>query len=84
MNDLAARLARVLELVDREARHLATITQRFFGGAEAIDREWLAKQLATMAAAGSYAQRTLLHLSSLCSGRAISFFSSLSLRERVG
>ena len=47
MNDLAARLARVLELVDREARHLAEVTQRFFGDAEAIDREWLAKQLAT-------------------------------------
>ncbi|MGH8582578.1 MAG: hypothetical protein ACREWG_07255 [Gammaproteobacteria bacterium] len=47
MNDLAARLACVLELVDREALHLAEVTQRFFGGTEAIDREWLAKQLAT-------------------------------------
>ena len=47
MNDLAARLARVLDLVDREARHLAEVTQRFFGDAEAIDREWLAKRLAT-------------------------------------
>jgi len=47
VNDLAARLARVLELVDREARHLAEVTQRFFGDAEVIDREWLAKQLAT-------------------------------------
>ena len=47
MNDLAARLARVLDLVDREARHLAAVTQRFFGDAEAIGREWLAKQLAT-------------------------------------
>ena len=47
MNDLAARLARVLELVDREARHLAEVTQRFFGDVEAIDREWLERQLAT-------------------------------------
>lgn len=69
MNELAARLARVLDLVDRESHHLAAITQRFFGDAEAIDRECLAKQLATIAAAGSYAQRTLLHLSSLSSGR---------------
>jgi hypothetical protein len=47
VNDLAARLARVLELGDREARHLAEVTQRFFGDTEAIDREWPAKQLAT-------------------------------------
>ena len=45
MNDLAARLARVLDLVDREARHLAEVT-RFFGDAEAIDRQWLERQLA--------------------------------------
>jgi hypothetical protein len=82
VNDLAARLARVLDLVDREARHLAEVTQRFFGDAGAVDREWLAKQLATIAAAGSYAQRTLLHLSSLSSGRA--FFSSLFPRGPTG
>ncbi len=47
MNDLAVRLARVLDLVDREAHHLSEVTQRFFGNAETIDREWLARVLAT-------------------------------------
>ncbi|MGH8583379.1 MAG: hypothetical protein ACREWG_11460 [Gammaproteobacteria bacterium] len=37
----------MLDLVDREARHLAEVTHRFFGDAEASDREWLARQLAT-------------------------------------
>ena len=47
MKDLSERLARVLNLVDREVYHLAEVTQRFFGQTEAVDSEWLAKQLAT-------------------------------------